>query len=141
MFAETMNNKNNDNLFFNFSYCTDYIFRKFEELGVNLHCEGVTEITENGIRLKDGGELKVDLIILATGYDMFHYKDVPMVCSNGTHFLRKKFFTPKKILRRFFIQLVDHQSLREVNPWPLSCTEKPKLKNGVTGEFFTQSKT
>jgi len=56
-----------------------FCFRKFEELGCHLHAQGVTEITENGIMLKNGDELKVDFIVLATGYDMFHYKEVPMV--------------------------------------------------------------
>ena len=38
-------------------------------------------MTEKGIKLKNGSELEVDLIVLATGFDLYHYKDVPMVCN------------------------------------------------------------
>jgi len=61
-------------------------YRKFEESDAcRLHCEAVTEITEKGIRLKNGDELEVDFIVLATGYDMMHYKDVPMT-AHGKNF-------------------------------------------------------
>ena len=36
-------------------------------------------MTESGILLKDGTTLEVDLVVFATGFDMMHYKDVPMV--------------------------------------------------------------
>lgn len=60
-------------------------YRKFEEGGVKIQNQAVTEMTETGIKLKDGSVLEVDLIVFATGYDMFHYKDVPMV-ANGKNF-------------------------------------------------------
>lgn len=61
-------------------------YRKFEEAGnCKLKKENVTELTESGIKLKDGSVLEVDLIVLATGFDMLHYKDVPMV-AHGKNF-------------------------------------------------------
>ena len=54
-------------------------FRKFEELGCKVRTQSVTEMTESGIVLKDGSTLEVDLVVFATGFDMMHYKDVPMV--------------------------------------------------------------
>ena len=44
-----------------------------------MKTQSVTEMTENGILLKDGSTLEVDLVVFATGFDMMHYKDVPMV--------------------------------------------------------------
>jgi len=59
-------------------------FRKFEQLGCKVKTQSVTEMTESGILLKDGTTLEVDLVVFATGFDMMHYKDVPMIANGKT---------------------------------------------------------
>jgi len=36
---------------------------------------GIEELIPKGIKTKDGRELEFDLIVLCTGFDMFHYRN------------------------------------------------------------------
>ena len=49
-------------------------YRKFKDLGCISEVGSLKEINETGILTKDGRQLNFDLIILCTGFDMFHYR-------------------------------------------------------------------
>lgn len=58
-------------------------YRKFKDLGCISEVGSLKEINETGILTKDGRQLNFDLIILCTGFDMFHYRDTPIIGRDG----------------------------------------------------------
>jgi len=58
-------------------------YSKFAKLGCQLETSGIEEVTETGIKTKDGKHAEFDLIVFCIGFDMFHYKDSNIVGLNG----------------------------------------------------------
>jgi len=58
-------------------------YSKFAKLGCKMEQAGIEELIPKGIRTKDGRELEFDLIVFCTGFDMFHYRDTPIVGRDG----------------------------------------------------------
>ena len=50
-------------------------YTKFAKLGCKMEQAGIEELIPKGIKTKDGRELEFDLIVLCTGFDMFHYRN------------------------------------------------------------------
>lgn len=54
-----------------------------EEGNVTLCTEGIEAVTEEGVRTVDGGEVKLDAIVCATGFDVSHRPPWPVVGRGG----------------------------------------------------------
>lgn len=55
----------------------------FAERGCVLETDGIDCFTEKGIRTKNGTEHEFDLIVMCTGFNMFHYQDSKIIGRDG----------------------------------------------------------
>jgi len=58
-------------------------YRIFKERNCTLETDGIDCFTEKGIKTKTGTEHEFDLVVLCTGFNMFHYQDSEIVGRDG----------------------------------------------------------
>ena len=58
-------------------------YKIFAERGCVLETDGIDCFTEKGIRTKNGTEHEFDLIVMCTGFNMFHYQDSKIIGRDG----------------------------------------------------------